>query len=66
VLWQALRDGDADAVRRQAHRIAGASGTVGAHAVAAQATRLEQAAQSTQDSAELTRLAHALRETAAR
>jgi signal transduction histidine kinase/CheY-like chemotaxis protein/HPt (histidine-containing phosphotransfer) domain-containing protein len=66
VLWQALRDGDADALRRQAHRIAGASRTVGAHAVAAQATRLEQAAQSTQDSAELTRLAQALRETAAR
>jgi signal transduction histidine kinase/CheY-like chemotaxis protein/HPt (histidine-containing phosphotransfer) domain-containing protein len=65
-LWQALRDGDADALRRQAHRIAGASRTVGAHAVAAQAARLEQAAQSTQDGAELERLAQALRETAAR
>ena len=43
-LWQALRDGDADALRRQAHRIAGASRTVGAHAVAAQAARLEDAA----------------------
>jgi two-component system sensor histidine kinase EvgS len=65
-LWQALRDGDAGTLRRQAHRIAGASRTVGAHAVAAQATRLEQAAQSTQDSAELERLAQELRETAAR
>ncbi len=65
-LWQALRDGDADALRRQAHRIAGASRTVGAHAVAAQATRLEQAAQSTADGAELARLAEELRETAAR
>ena len=65
-LWEALRDGDADALRRQAHRIAGASRTVGAHAVAAQATRLEQAAQSTQDGGELARLAQELSETAAR
>ncbi len=65
-LWQALRDGDADALRRQAHRIAGASRTVGAHAVAAQAARLEDAAQSTADGSELTRLAEQLRETAAR
>ncbi len=65
-LWQALRDGDADALRRQAHRIAGASRTVGAHAVAAQAARLEDAAQRTADGSELTRLAEQLRETAAR
>ncbi len=43
-LWQALRDGDVRGMRRQAHRIAGASRTVGAHDVAAQATLLEQAA----------------------
>ena len=65
-LSQALRDGDADRLRRQAHRIAGASRTVGAHAVAEQAARLELAAQDTHDAAELTRLADALRETAAR
>ena len=65
-LWQALRDGDADALRRQAHRIVGASRTVGAHAVAEQAARLEQAAQSSSDATELERLASALRATAAR
>jgi signal transduction histidine kinase/DNA-binding NarL/FixJ family response regulator len=65
-VWEALRDGDADALRRQAHRIVGASRTVGAHAVAEQAARLERAAQSSHDRAELERLAHALRETAAR
>jgi len=64
---QALRDGDADALRRQAHRIAGASRTVGAHAVADQAARLERAAGAAHDDAsELERLAQALRATAAR
>jgi signal transduction histidine kinase/CheY-like chemotaxis protein/HPt (histidine-containing phosphotransfer) domain-containing protein len=65
-LWQALRAGDVGGLRRQAHRIAGASRTVGAHAVAAQASRLEDAAQGSNDSGELERLATALRETAAR
>jgi signal transduction histidine kinase/CheY-like chemotaxis protein/HPt (histidine-containing phosphotransfer) domain-containing protein len=65
-LGQALRDRDVIDLRRHAHRIAGASSTVGAHAVAAQAARLERAAQSTQDGAELERLALALRQTAAR
>jgi signal transduction histidine kinase/CheY-like chemotaxis protein/HPt (histidine-containing phosphotransfer) domain-containing protein len=65
-LGRALRDGDVDDLRRQAHRIAGASRTVGAHAVAAEASRLEHAAQSTPDRAELGRLADALRQTAAR
>jgi CheY-like chemotaxis protein/HPt (histidine-containing phosphotransfer) domain-containing protein/anti-sigma regulatory factor (Ser/Thr protein kinase) len=65
-LGQALRDRDVIGLRRHAHRIAGASSTVGAHAVAAQAGRLERAAQSTHDGAELERLAQALRQTAAR
>jgi CheY-like chemotaxis protein/HPt (histidine-containing phosphotransfer) domain-containing protein/anti-sigma regulatory factor (Ser/Thr protein kinase) len=65
-LGQALRDRDAIGLRRHAHRIASASSTVGAHAVAAQAGRLERAAQGTQDDAELERLAQALRQTAAR
>jgi signal transduction histidine kinase/CheY-like chemotaxis protein/HPt (histidine-containing phosphotransfer) domain-containing protein len=65
-LGQALRDRDVIGLRRHAHRIAGASSTVGAHAVAAQAGLLERAAQSAQDGAELERLALALRETAAR
>ncbi|MEA2151623.1 MAG: two-component system, NarL family, sensor histidine kinase EvgS [Solirubrobacteraceae bacterium] len=65
-LWESLRDGDVGGLRRHAHRIAGASRTVGAHAVAAEASRLEEAAQSAPDSAELQRLAVALRATAAR
>jgi HPt (histidine-containing phosphotransfer) domain-containing protein len=65
-LWQALRAGDVDGLQRHAHRIAGASRSVGAHAVAAEASRLEHAAQASQDGAELERLAQTLRETAAR
>jgi len=65
-LRQPLRVGDVNGLQRHAHRIAGASRSVGAHAVAAQASRLERAAQSSQDSAELERLAQALRQTAAR
>ncbi|MGI9100681.1 MAG: Hpt domain-containing protein [Solirubrobacteraceae bacterium] len=65
-LRQSLRVGDVNGLQRHAHRIAGASRSVGAHAVAAQASRLERAAQSSQDSAELERLAQALRQTAAR
>ncbi len=65
-LWRALRERDVDGLRRHAHRIAGASRTVGAHAVAAEASRLERAAQTSQDSAELERLAEMLRRTAAR
>jgi signal transduction histidine kinase/CheY-like chemotaxis protein/HPt (histidine-containing phosphotransfer) domain-containing protein len=65
-LWESLRDGDVSGLRRHAHRIAGASRTVGAHAVAEEASRLEHAAQSTDDGAELRRLAQALRASAAR
>ena len=65
-LWEALRDNDVTGLRRHAHRIAGASRTVGAHAVAAEASRLEDAARSTEDGHELERLAAALRRTAAR
>jgi CheY-like chemotaxis protein/HPt (histidine-containing phosphotransfer) domain-containing protein len=65
-LWGALRDGDVSRLRRHAHQIAGSSRTVGAHAVAAQASRLEQAAGQTGDSRELERLAEGLRQTAAR
>jgi signal transduction histidine kinase/DNA-binding response OmpR family regulator len=64
-LWQALRAGDVTGLQRHAHRIAGASRSVGAHAVAAEASRLEHAAQRSLDGAELERLAQALRETAA-
>jgi HPt (histidine-containing phosphotransfer) domain-containing protein len=53
-------------VERAAGGIAGASRTVGAHAVAAEASRLERAAQASHDGAELERLAQALRRTAAR
>jgi HPt (histidine-containing phosphotransfer) domain-containing protein len=53
-------------MRRHAHRIAGASRTVGAHAVAAEATRLEHAVEAERDGAELDRLAGVLRATAAR
>lgn len=60
-LGEALRERDVIGLRRHAHRIAGASRTVGAHAVAAQAGRLERATQSAQDDAELERLAMALR-----
>jgi CheY-like chemotaxis protein/HPt (histidine-containing phosphotransfer) domain-containing protein len=65
-LWRALRDSDVSGLRRHAHRIAGASRTVGAHAVAAEASRLERAAHASHDGAELERLAQALRRTAAR
>jgi two-component system sensor histidine kinase EvgS len=65
-LWQALRAGDVGALRRRAHQIAGASRTVGAHAVAEQASRLEHAADDARDSGELERLATELRATAAR
>ncbi len=43
-LQAALADGSADDVRRQAHRIKGASGTVGAREVSALAGELESAA----------------------
>lgn len=62
----ALDEGDVGGLRRHAHRIAGASRTVGAHAVAAQASRLEAAARGSRNGAELERLAQALRQTAAR
>jgi len=65
-VWRALRDGDVSRLRRHAHQIAGASRTVGAHAVAAQASRLEQAAGTVGERAELERLAEGLRQTAAR
>jgi signal transduction histidine kinase/CheY-like chemotaxis protein/HPt (histidine-containing phosphotransfer) domain-containing protein len=65
-LGRALREGDVGDLRRHAHRIVGASRTVGAHAVAAEASRLERAAQSAPDRDELARLADALRQTAAR
>jgi signal transduction histidine kinase/HPt (histidine-containing phosphotransfer) domain-containing protein len=65
-LWEALRDGDRARLRRHAHQIAGASRTVGAHAVAAEASRLELAAEQTDDGAQLERLAAGLRQTAAR
>jgi CheY-like chemotaxis protein/HPt (histidine-containing phosphotransfer) domain-containing protein len=65
-LWRALDEGDVGGLRRHAHRIAGASRTVGAHAVAAQASRLEAAAHGSRNGAELERLAQALRQTAAR
>jgi signal transduction histidine kinase/CheY-like chemotaxis protein/HPt (histidine-containing phosphotransfer) domain-containing protein len=65
-LEHARREGDVIAMRRHAHRIAGASRTVGAHAVAAEATRLEHAVEAERDGAELDRLAGALRATAAR
>ena len=42
-LRRALHDGDAPAVAREAHRIKGASGLVGASALAAVATRIETA-----------------------
>jgi signal transduction histidine kinase/HPt (histidine-containing phosphotransfer) domain-containing protein/ActR/RegA family two-component response regulator len=63
---RALRDGDVSGLRRHAHQIAGASRTVGAHAVAAEASRLERAAGQPGDAAELGRLAEGLRQTAAR
>ncbi|HEX3874086.1 MAG TPA: ATP-binding protein [Solirubrobacteraceae bacterium] len=65
-LQDALRDGDVGRLRRHAHQIAGASRTVGAHAVAAEASRLERAARTTGDGAELERLAESLRQTVAR
>ncbi|HEV7805528.1 MAG TPA: response regulator [Solirubrobacteraceae bacterium] len=64
-LGRALHEGDVGELRRHAHRIVGASRTVGAHAVAAQASRLEHAAQSAHDGAELELLARELRATAA-
>jgi signal transduction histidine kinase/HPt (histidine-containing phosphotransfer) domain-containing protein/ActR/RegA family two-component response regulator len=65
-VWRALRAGDVSGLRRHAHQIAGASRTVGAHAVAAEASRLEEAAATTDERAELERLAEGLRQTAAR
>jgi signal transduction histidine kinase/CheY-like chemotaxis protein/HPt (histidine-containing phosphotransfer) domain-containing protein len=60
-VWRAVHDGDATAMRRHAHRIAGASRTVGAHAVATAAIRLERAAsEPAPDEGELERLAGAL------
>ncbi|MEA2139512.1 MAG: two-component system, NarL family, sensor histidine kinase EvgS [Solirubrobacteraceae bacterium] len=64
-LGRALHAGDVGELRRHAHRIVGASRTVGAHAVAADASRLEHAAQSAHDAVELERLARELRATAA-
>ena len=43
-LWDALFDASADDVRRHAHRIKGASRTVGAHQVATLAGRVEEMA----------------------
>ena len=65
-LGQALRDNDVIGLRRHAHRIVGASRTVGAHTIAAEASRLERAAEDARGSEELERLAAALRQTAAR
>jgi signal transduction histidine kinase/CheY-like chemotaxis protein/HPt (histidine-containing phosphotransfer) domain-containing protein len=65
-LWRALRDGDVSLLRRHAHQIAGASRTVGAHAVADEASRLERAAEHADDNAVLERLAEGLRQTASR
>jgi signal transduction histidine kinase/DNA-binding NarL/FixJ family response regulator len=65
-LWGALRDGDVSRLRRHAHQIAGASRAVGAYAVAAQASRLEEAAENNDDAADLERLAEGLRQTATR
>jgi CheY-like chemotaxis protein/HPt (histidine-containing phosphotransfer) domain-containing protein len=65
-LERARRAGDLGGVRRHAHRIVGASRTVGAHAVATEAARLERAAGEAPDRAELARLAGALRASAAR
>lgn len=49
VLRSAVVDGDADAVRRHAHRIKGASQTVGTHGVTTVAERLEAAASTSVD-----------------
>jgi HPt (histidine-containing phosphotransfer) domain-containing protein len=65
-LGEAQAEGDLDRVRRHAHRIAGASRTVGARSVAATATLLEAAAGATLDIAGLEPLAEALRVAAAR
>ena len=58
-LSAAVAGGDADAARRHAHRIKGASLTVGAAAVATAAARLEEAAAAGQDT-DLTGLSDAL------
>ncbi|HWF73838.1 MAG TPA: Hpt domain-containing protein, partial [Solirubrobacteraceae bacterium] len=60
-LAEAHDAGDLDRLRRHAHRIAGASRTVGAHAVAASATRLEAGVGEGKELAELEPLAAALR-----
>ena len=65
-LAHAQADGDLERVRRYAHRIAGASRTVGAHAVAEQASRLEHAAREAQDVGELEGPAADLRAAATR
>ncbi|HWF54021.1 MAG TPA: ATP-binding protein, partial [Solirubrobacteraceae bacterium] len=56
-LAQAQADGDLERIRRLAHQIAGAARTVGAHALAATASRVERAAIEAGDSAELEGLA---------
>ena len=65
-LARAQADGDLDAVRRHAHRIAGASRTVGADAVAESATLLEHAVAEAEDTCVLEPLFAALRAAAAR
>jgi two-component system sensor histidine kinase EvgS len=60
-LAEAEAGGDLDGVRRHAHRMAGASRTVGAHAVAVAASRLERAAREGGDVAAIEPLAAALR-----
>jgi signal transduction histidine kinase/CheY-like chemotaxis protein/HPt (histidine-containing phosphotransfer) domain-containing protein len=60
-LAEAEAAGDLDRVRRHAHRIAGASRTVGAHTVAVAASRLEREARHGHDVDELGPLCAALR-----
>jgi signal transduction histidine kinase/CheY-like chemotaxis protein/HPt (histidine-containing phosphotransfer) domain-containing protein len=65
-LAEAQADGDLERVRYHAHRIAGASRTVGAGAVAASASRLEHAVAEAGDMGTLEPLSAALRAAAAR
>jgi signal transduction histidine kinase/CheY-like chemotaxis protein/HPt (histidine-containing phosphotransfer) domain-containing protein len=65
-LAEAEAEGDLERVRHHAHRIAGASRTVGDGAVAASASRLEHAVAKTKDTTALEPLVAALRAAAAR
>jgi len=65
-LAEAQADGDLERVRYHAHRIAGASRTVGAGAVAACASQLEHAVAEAEDMGALESLSTALRAAAAR